>query len=99
MSFVTFATRDGTAWTPKYITAIDHELCIGCGRCYKVCTMGVLKLMGINEDGDFCDPFDDDEGEIERKVMVIDKAGACIGCASCDTVCGTKAQKHEALAA
>lgn len=98
MSFVTFATRDGKPWTPKYITAIDHELCIGCGRCYKVCTMAVLKLMGIDEDGEMCDPFDDDV-EVERKVMVIDQAGDCIGCSSCHAVCGTNAQKHEALAA
>ncbi|CAA7615283.1 ferredoxin III, nif-specific [Magnetospirillum sp. UT-4] len=99
MSFVTFTTRNGTPWTPKYLTAIDQELCIGCGRCYKVCTMGVLKLMGTNEDGDMCDPFDDDDGEIERKVMTIDNAGNCIGCSSCNAVCGTNAQKHEALAA
>ncbi|MGE5506234.1 MAG: ferredoxin III, nif-specific [Actinomycetota bacterium] len=95
----TFTTRDGSPWTPKYLTAIDAELCIGCGRCFKVCTQGVLKLMGINEDGDFCDPFDDDDGEVERKVMVLDKDGACIGCSSCAAVCGTKAQSHEALAA
>lgn len=91
-----FATRDGTPWTPKYLTAIDAELCIGCGRCYKVCTMGVLELMGVNEDGDFIDPFED-EDDVIRKVMVISKEGNCIGCSSCETVCGTKAQKHEAL--
>jgi Nif-specific ferredoxin III len=95
----TFTTRDGSAWTPKYLTAIDHGLCIGCGRCFKVCTQGVLKLMGVDEDGDYVDPFDDDEGEVERKVMVLDRAGACIGCSACAAVCGTKAQSHEALAA
>lgn len=98
MSFVTFATRDGTPWTPKYLTELSQELCIGCGRCYKVCTQGVLKLMGINDEGEMCDPFDEDQ-DIERKVMVIDKAGSCIGCGSCEAVCGTNAQKHEALAA
>lgn len=92
-----FTTRDGTPWTPQYLTAIDHEACIGCGRCFKVCTQGVLKLMGIDEDGATCDPFDDDH-EIERKVMMLDKEGACIGCASCAAVCGTKAQTHQALA-
>jgi len=45
-----------------------------------------------------CDPFDDGE-EIERKVMVVSNEGTCIGCGSCETVCGTKAQKHEAMAA
>ncbi len=38
MSFVQFVTRDGTPWIPEYLTAIDAELCIGCGRCFKVCT-------------------------------------------------------------
>ena len=32
-----FTTRDGTPWEPAYLTAIDGERCIGCGRCYKVC--------------------------------------------------------------
>jgi Nif-specific ferredoxin III len=98
MSLVTFATRNGTPWVPKYLSDISQELCIGCGRCFKVCTMGVLKLMGIDEDGAMCDPFDDDV-EIERKVMVVDNAGNCIGCSSCNAVCGTNAQKHESLAA
>jgi Nif-specific ferredoxin III len=95
---VSFTTRDGTPWIPQYLDSIDTELCIGCGRCFKVCTQGVLKLLGIDEDGEFCDPFDDDV-EVERKVMSVDKSGACIGCSSCATVCGTNAQKHSALAA
>jgi Nif-specific ferredoxin III len=98
MSFVTFTTRDGTAWMPKYLLSINQELCIGCGRCFKVCTQAVLKLMGITEDGEFCDPFDDENDEMVRKVMTIDKEGSCIGCESCATVCGTKAQGHAALA-
>lgn len=98
MSLRTFTTRDGTPWTPEYLLSISQELCIGCGRCYKVCTQGVLELKGINEDGDMCDPFDDGE-EIVRKVMVVSAEGKCIGCGSCETVCGTKAQKHEGMTA
>lgn len=98
MSFRTFTTRDGTPWVPKYLTAISDELCIGCGRCFKVCSQAVMKLMGINEDDEMCDPFDDSE-EIVRKVMVMDKDGSCIGCGSCETVCGTKAQTHEPVPA
>ncbi len=98
MSLRTFTTRDGSAWVPQYIMSISDELCIGCGRCYKVCTQGVLELKGINEDGELCDPFDDSE-DIERKVMIVSKEGACVGCGSCETVCGTKAQKHEPMAA
>ena len=45
-----FSTRDGTPWEPSYIVAIDGEKCIGCGRCYKVCSRDVMHLMGVNED-------------------------------------------------
>jgi|APHig6443718053_1056840.scaffolds.fasta_scaffold722229_1 Nif-specific ferredoxin III len=98
MSLRTFTTRSGKPWTPRYLLSISDELCIGCGRCYKVCTQGVLELKGINEDGEMCDPFDDGE-DIERKVMTVANEGDCIGCGSCETVCGTKAQKHESMAA
>jgi Nif-specific ferredoxin III len=98
MSLRTFSTRDGSPWVPRYLTAISDELCIGCGRCFKVCTQAVMKLMGINEDDEMCDPFDDSE-EIVRKVMTMDKPGGCIGCGSCGAVCGTRAQTHEAVAA
>ncbi|CUW41006.1 Ferredoxin III 4[4Fe-4S], nif-specific [Magnetospirillum sp. XM-1] len=98
MSLRTFSTRDGSPWVPKYLTAISDELCIGCGRCFKVCTQAVMKLMGINEDDEMCDPFDDSE-EIVRKVMTMDKGGSCIGCGSCNAVCGTNAQTHEAVPA
>ena len=96
MPFITFTTRDGTPWTPKYLEAIDHALCIGCGRCFKVCAQDVLGLMGITEDGEYVnvEDDDDDEGEIERKVMVITHSGNCIGCAACAAVCTHKAQKH-----
>jgi len=98
MSPRTFSTRDGSPWVPQYLTAISGELCIGCGRCFKVCTQAVMTLMGINGDDEMCDPFDDSE-EIVRKVMTMDKPGACIGCGACGAVCGTKAQTHEAMAA
>lgn len=88
-----FLTRGGTPWTPDYLLAIDDKLCIGCGRCFKVCTRGVMELMGINDDGELCDPFDDDE-EIERKIMIVKNAGDCIGCGSCAKVCGVSAQTH-----
>lgn len=95
-----FLTRGGTPWTPDYLLSIDQGLCIGCGRCFKVCTRGVMELKGINDDGELCDPFDDDE-DIERKVMIVSNAGDCIGCGSCAKVCGTNAQAHgtDALAA
>ncbi|SDH91293.1 ferredoxin III, nif-specific [Roseospirillum parvum] len=95
MNAITFTTRDGTPWTPRYLESIDAESCIGCGRCYKVCPQDVLALMGVNEDGDLVDPFDDDE-EIERKVMTVANPGACIGCAACERICGSRCQMHMA---
>ncbi len=86
-------TRDGTPWTPKYIEAIDHETCIGCGRCYKVCSQGVLELKGITEDGDMVDADDD---EAMRKVMTIAAGGNCVGCNACAMVCGKNCQTHVA---
>ncbi|MBB4286865.1 ferredoxin III, nif-specific [Roseospira goensis] len=93
MSVRTFATRDGRPWVPSYLEAIDPDVCIGCGRCVKVCARDVIALRGVTEDGDLCDPFDDDE-EIERKISVLVAAGDCVGCGSCATVCGTGAQHH-----
>ncbi|WP_026379583.1 ferredoxin III, nif-specific [Afifella pfennigii] len=96
-----FATRDGRPWVPEYLTAIDPKVCIGCGRCFKVCARAVMTLRGVTEDGDFVDMDDEDEEELERKVMVIADGGNCIGCGACYRVCPTGAQTHapESLAA
>ncbi|MCF4164812.1 ferredoxin III, nif-specific [Zavarzinia compransoris] len=84
-------TRDGRAWTPAYLLAIDAAVCIGCGRCYKVCGRGVMTLMGVNEDHELVDPDDD---EVERQVMALVDGGACIGCGACARVCPTNCQTH-----
>jgi len=91
-----FSTRNGTPWEPSYIVAIDGEKCIGCGRCYKVCSRDVMHLMGVNEDDELvaCGPDDDDE-EFVRKVMILDSPGNCIGCGSCARVCPKGCQTHE----
>ncbi|WP_322751173.1 MULTISPECIES: ferredoxin III, nif-specific [unclassified Frankia] len=93
MSHVQFATRDASPWVPHYIMAIDQAKCIGCGRCFKVCGQGVLKLMGLNEDDELVDPFDEEQ-EIERKVMTVDAAGNCIGCAACVRVCAPRCHTY-----
>ncbi len=90
------ATRDGRPWQPQYLIAIDGATCIGCGRCYKVCGREVMTLKGINEDGDMVDLEDDEDDEIERKVMVMADAGACVGCQACARVCPTDSQTHAA---
>ena len=86
------STRDGRAWEPQYLQSIDPKVCIGCGRCFKVCARGVMTLTGVDEDGAFVDLEDDDE--IERKVMILQDDGNCVGCGACARVCPTNAQSH-----
>ncbi|WP_298282073.1 ferredoxin III, nif-specific [Acidocella sp.] len=93
---MTQATRDGRGWEPEYLLAINVEKCIGCGRCYKVCGRGVMTLKGANEDGELVALDDEDDDEIEKKVMVLVDAGACIGCGACARVCPTSCQTHGA---
>jgi Nif-specific ferredoxin III len=91
-------TRDGRDWTPAFLLAIDGTTCIGCGRCFKVCGRSVMTLKGINEDDELVDLDDDDDDEIERKVMSMNDAGACIGCGACARVCPKDCQTHGAAA-
>lgn len=90
-----YATRDGSPWEPEYLVAINGASCIGCGRCYKVCSRDVMHFMGVNEDGELvaCMGEDDDE-EFVRKVMVLDNAGNCVGCGACARVCPKACQTH-----
>ncbi|MCW2244418.1 Nif-specific ferredoxin III [Azospirillum fermentarium] len=94
--FVTGQTRGGGSWTPKFVETIDQKQCIGCGRCYKVCGRDVLELIGITEDGDIVDAFDD---EAEKKVMSVKEQNNCIGCESCSKVCSKSCITHKPLAA
>ena len=93
-------TRDGRAWDQAFLLAIDHDTCIGCGRCFKVCGRQVMTLMGRGEDGLLVvlDSNGDDD-EIERKVMALVDAGACVGCGACARVCPTGSQTHGASGA
>jgi len=78
--------RDGTPWEPKYVEDINAETCIGCGRCFKVCTHNVLAMMGITEDDELVEPDDD---EVERMIMTVANKGSCVGCEACVQVCGS----------
>lgn len=91
-----YATRDGRAWQPNYLLAIDPKKCIGCGRCFKVCGRNVMTLKGINEEGELIALEDDEDDEFEKKVMVMSDEGACIGCGACARVCPTNCQAHAA---
>lgn len=90
-----FSTRDGSPWEPTYLVAINGDTCIGCGRCYKVCSRDVMHLMGVNEDGDLVPrSAGDDDDEFVRSVMVLDQPGNCIGCSACARVCPKTCQTH-----
>ncbi len=69
------ATRDGRDWQPAYLLAIDEKKCIGCGRCFKVCGREVMTLKGLNEDGELVALDDDEDDEIEKKIMVMNDDG------------------------
>ena len=86
MSQITGTTLGGTSWTPQFVTALDPKKCIGCGRCFKVCSRDVLDLVVRGEDMEMDDDEDYDEDDT-ASVMTIVNAGDCIGCGACTRVC------------
>ncbi|MER8628059.1 ferredoxin III, nif-specific [Mesorhizobium sp. M1143] len=93
-----FTTRDGSGWVPEYLTTIDATTCIGCGRCFKVCSREVMHLHGVDDTGEIlstCDAEDHDfDGELNHMIMVVDHAGRCVGCGACARVCPKNCQTH-----
>ena len=94
-----YTTRDGSAWMPEYLTRIDAATCIGCGRCFKVCSRDVMHLHGVDEAGQVLGRVEEGEdedfdGELNRMIMIVDHAGACIGCGACARVCPKNCQTH-----
>ncbi len=75
-------TRGGSEWQPHFLQAIDQQRCIGCGRCFKVCSRDVLDLVEADSD-------DDDEDDV-MMVMTIKNGDDCIGCQACANVCSKK---------
>ena len=61
MATLTGLTSGGKTWTPQFVQAIDHDRCIGCGRCFKVCGRNVLQLKAMNEEGEFVEDEEEDE--------------------------------------
>ena len=87
----------GETWTPSFVASLDDETCIGCGRCFKVCSRGVLELVGMTEDGERITvdvDGDDDDEEYEKKVMTIAHQELCIGCTACSKICPKKCYTH-----
>ena len=83
MAYITGLTRDKHEWTPHFVKSIDAELCIGCGRCYKVCAHDVL---GHEER---------DEDDSAKMFMKVGNPGNCIGCQACGRTCARKAFSFE----
>ena len=88
---LTGLTRGGGEWVPQFVTAIDAQKCIGCGRCFKVCPRDVFDLVekaDVLETEDFNDDYGDfDDDDDNSMVMSIKNALDCIGCEACSKVC------------
>lgn len=94
MSNVVGYTRGGAEWEPQYIEAINQDSCIGCGRCFKVCSRNVFDLVE-KEDADEDDLYDEEV----MMVMAIADADDCIGCQACSKVCPKGCHSFAAKAA
>ncbi|TBC89140.1 ferredoxin III, nif-specific [Rhizobium ruizarguesonis] len=89
-----FVSRDGSRWLPEYLSQIDAS-CIGCGRCFKVCSRDVMRLRGITDSGEILGDGDGaDDDEVDRLLMIVDHPGRCIGCGACARVCPKNCQTH-----
>ncbi len=104
MNVITGFTRSGEEYTPEFVQKINHNNCIGCGRCFKVCPRDVFDLMERDEieslaDNEY-DDYGDDDGFSDDTAMVMSLKNAmdCIGCGSCARICPRKCFSHEASA-
>ena len=95
MANITGLTKSGENWTPNYIQHLDQANCIGCGRCYNVCTRGVFAPEEIEVDEDDEGDYDDDV----RMVMSIENGDNCIGCGACAQSCSKNCFELAAMGA
>ena len=95
-AMITGRTRGGAEWVPEFVTALDAQKCIGCGRCYKVCPREVFTLVERAEMVEDADDFDDDD---EMMVMTVQNGLDCIGCKACAAVCPKQCHTHQAATA
>jgi Nif-specific ferredoxin III len=91
--YLTGITRGGEVWTPAFITALNQETCIGCGRCYKVCPRDVFDLIERSDETADSDDFPDDTS----MVMSLRNPMDCIGCQACAKVCPKNCHSHAPL--
>ncbi|MEL6979519.1 MAG: ferredoxin III, nif-specific [Pseudomonadota bacterium] len=98
MAEITGLTRGGASYQPSFVLELDQSKCIGCGRCYKVCSRQVFELVEREEGEDEFDDDDDDDGFDDDTSMVMSLANAldCIGCEACSRVCPKSCMTHGA---
>ena len=97
-SVITGITRGGEPWTPAFVVDLKQTLCIGCGRCYKVCPRDVFDLVEREDSDDFDEDGVDDEDEFSddtSMVMSLRNALDCIGCEACSKVCPKRCLVHQ----
>ncbi len=109
MKMITGVTSGGAEYIPEFVMEINQANCIGCGRCFKVCSRNVFDLVeremdaAMNDDYDDYDDYDDDDddgfSDDTAMVMSLKDAADCIGCGSCARICPKKCFSHEAKAA
>ena len=109
MTMISGLTRGGGSYTPEFVMSINQSDCIGCGRCFKVCSRDVFDLVEREEvtqlsadndgDDDYGDDYgdDDDFSDDTATVMSLKNKGDCIGCGSCARICPKKCFTHEAV--
>jgi Nif-specific ferredoxin III len=87
MAYITGFTRAKKEYTPRFVKAVNDELCIGCGRCMKICARGVLA------------PKEVDEEDSAKMFCSVARPEECIGCEACGRTCKKGAFSFEPVAA
>lgn len=93
MDNITGITLGGRAWIPEFVTALDQKKCIGCGRCYKVCTRAVFELIERTE----LPEFEDEDLDEDNAIMSLKDRLDCTGCGACGRVCPKGCLSHAAM--